>query len=228
MQTQREKIMKHITMAIADDHKALRESLSRRLNKEPNITVVWEADNGKKFLEKLASSPVDINIALLDLDMPEMDGQETTKYLSEHYPNIKIIILSMHKDKDLILELIEMGVDCYMTKDMDYNKLLESINEVHVLGSSFSQEVITLIRDSVVLNEKETASPSISLTRKEKELLILICKELTNKEIADELSLSSRTVERYRQDLLAKFGVKRPVGLLLKAMQQNLIDIKRF
>lgn len=222
--------MKNIQIALADDHKVLRMSLSKTLDREPNITVAFEADNGKIFIEKLKKSAITLDIALLDLDMPEMSGYETAKFLLKHYPELKIMILSMHRDDAHILELIEMGVCSYVSKDTEYEDLLKHIQDVMTYGSSFSREIVAIMRDTALAEEKDDKAviSVIVLNKRERDVLTMVCQGLTNKEIAKQLSLSSRTVERYRQDLLAKFGVKRPVGLLLKAMQQNLIDIKRF
>lgn len=206
-----------IQVAIIDDHQLFRNGLKFIIGNEKDMEVVIEASNGKQFLDFLPN--LQPEVALMDINMPGMDGVETTKRSLEIFPDLHILVLSMYSDVEYYNTMIELGVKGFILKDIDNNELTEAIRRVHAGGNYFSQELLL----KLIKNKPEEGA--IDLTPREREVLELICKGYSNLQISEELFISQRTVERHRSSLLFKTESKNSVSLVVFAIKNNLVKI---
>lgn len=206
-----------ITVAIVDDHQLFRSGLQFILGNEPDIDVIIEASNGKLFLSYLDNLKPDV--VLMDINMPEMDGIETSKRAIEKYPDLNILVLSMYSDIDYYNTMIDIGVKGFILKDIENKELANAIRKIHNGGNYFSQELLLrLIKNKPDENQ-------IELTKREKEVLELICQGYSNQEISEKLFISQRTVERHRSSLLNKTNSKNSISLVIYSIKNNLVKI---
>lgn len=217
--------MNHIKVAIADDHKLFRSGIISLLDSTENIRVVLEAGTGKELSEQITGMSVDV--VLMDVEMPDMDGIEASRLLRKIAPQTKIVMLSAHNEKRLILHAVENGACGYLLKDTDRDELVEAINTVMQNGFCFNKDISNLLLKGIVNKEQfqTTFSNKPQLTERELSVLELICKELTNAEISEKLFLSPRTVEGHRQRMIEKIGARNTVGLVLFALKNKLVEI---
>jgi DNA-binding NarL/FixJ family response regulator len=216
--------MNVIKVAIADDHKIFRKGVILSLRQYTNIKFVQEADNGEDLIQGIAESNPEV--VLLDLKMPVKDGIETTKYLNKHFPQMRIIILTMYEDERFVGHLMDSGANGYLLKSTDPTEIKKAITDVMRTGfylNTFVNKV--LIKKNYA---KQKFNPNLSsevvLSEREKEVLNLVCMEYTAQEIATKMEISARTVEAIKDRLMERFGVKNSVGLVFYAMKNSLID----
>jgi len=220
--------MKTIKIAITDDHKLFRDGLRIIINQFLGMEVVLEAENGEILLNKLAASEKLPDIVLMDLKMPVMNGIVATQRIKRFYPTVKVVILSMHDEDLYIYHLIQKGALGYLLKNAEPDEVEKTIRAVDEYGHYFSENVVRIMHKNIV--ETRTPSRNItyegqSLTNREIEVLRMICMEKSNKEIADELSISERTVEGYRKTLMTKTGSRNSIGLAIYAVRNGVINI---
>lgn len=213
-----------INIAITDDHKLFRKGICALLSDFDFIGEINEAGNGIELLNLLKSLKDLPHVILLDINMPEMDGIEAQKRIREIYPDIKIIILSMEDDEQFIIHLINEGVNGYLLKNADPEEMELALKKVIENDFYFSEGISNLLLKKLV-NKETVKNENEELSERELSILDLICREKTAAEIADELSLSVRTVEGYRRKLLDKTGTKNMAGLVIYAVKNNLISI---
>jgi len=206
-----------IQVAIIDDHQLFRNGLKFIIENENDMEVVIEASNGRQFLDFLKN--LKPQVALMDINMPDMDGVETTKRALEIYPDLHVLVLSMYSDVEYYNTMIDLGVKGFILKDIDNNELTDAIRKVHKGGNYFSQELLL----KLIKNKPEEGA--IDLTPREKEVLELICKGYSNQQISEELFISQRTVERHRSSLLFKTDSKNSISLVVFAIKNNLVKI---
>lgn len=211
-----------IRVAIAEDQRLFRECLIPILNNFENIEVVFEASNGKEMLTQLRQSPVVPHVVLLDLTMPEMNGLETTEVLKKEFPDLKIIILSVHNEERHIVRMVGMGVHGYLVKNAELTEVRSAIESVYEKGFYFNETVLKALQNGMTQKKTKHFEVETALTPREKEVLLLICKEFTTPEIADKLYLSVRTVDGHRNNLLEKTGSRNTAGLVLYAIKNGL------
>lgn len=214
---------KKIKIAVVDDQYLFRQGLISLLKEFDKLEVIIEASNGNELLEKLKAKQPDI--VLLDLEMPVMDGIETTITLKRKYPSVKVIILTMHTDDEFIVHLLEKGACGFLPKDKDIEVVVDAIYSVIENGYYFDEKISKAMVKGLLKTKK--ANPAFAdkyLSEKELAVVSLICKEFSNKEIADKLGLSKRTVESYRVAILVKTGAKNTAGIVLYAVKHNLLD----
>lgn len=216
--------MKKIKVAIADDHKIFRKGVILSLRAYTNIEFVLEAANGDELISKISASKPDV--LLLDLRMPGKDGIETTKYLSSHYPEIHILILTMYEDEHFVVHLMENGANGYLLKSADPAEIKKAILEVYSKGYYLSNFVNRILIKKTQHGSKFIPSlhHEIQIKPKEKQVIKLLCMEYTAHQIATEMKISPRTVESIKDRLMERFGVKNSVGLVFFAMKNGLID----
>lgn len=234
--------MKHIL--IADDHTIIRDGLKAMLQlSDRSIRIVGEAANGKALLQLLntmqGTPPVDL--VLMDIDMPEMDGLTATRHIRKHFPEIKVIILSMLEDERFVTQAFQAGASGYLLKSVGYAELARAVEVVAEGGQYITAEITLNLLSKQPLATPQTAGPAegqtavaevstqapsreSNLTRRELEVLQLIAQGYTNAEIADRLFTSKRTVENHRQSLLEKTGSKNTALLIRYAIAHHLID----
>jgi DNA-binding NarL/FixJ family response regulator len=213
--------MEKIRIIIADDHQLFRNGLKILLNSIPYFEVTGEASNGEEFLKLLKTLPADI--ALMDINMPEMDGIEATRKSLKVCPDLRIIALSMYGEEEYYYKMVDAGAKGFLLKDSDISEVKEAILAVSKGGSYFSQELLYHVIQRIKHREHE--SKTANLSKREKEILAKICEGLSNQEIADALFISKRTVDKHRANLLGKTNSKNTASLILFAIRNKLIEI---
>lgn len=211
--------MSAINIAIVDDHQLFREGLYSLLTKNEAYQVIISANNGAEFFELLALSQVTPSIVLLDLNMPEMDGFEVLEKLKKIYPEIKAIALSMHDDGNYIVKCIRNGAHGYLLKNADEEELNTAIETVLRGRKYFNKEITGQMIDIMSIEGVETRK----LSPKETEVLTLISEGQTTKEIADQLFISTRTVETHRVNIMKKLNARNTAEMIKIATQLQLI-----
>lgn len=222
--------MKKSKICIVDDHKLFRDGLKFLIDQMDTIEVVSEASNGREFLELLDEDQA-IDLVLMDISMPELNGVEATKEAIAKRPGLKILVLSMYGDEEYYYEMIHAGAQGFVLKQSGANELETAIQSVLHGENYFSQK---LLRDIIInINGPKPASDnargeSASLTKRELEILRLICEGLTNAQIAERLYLSIRTVEGHKSNIISKTGVRNTIGLMMYALKNKLIEIPNY
>ncbi|MDX1671404.1 MAG: response regulator transcription factor [Balneolaceae bacterium] len=200
-----------LNILIADDHKIVRDGLTAMLEDAEYIRIVGEANNGAEVLEICSEKKVDVII--MDINMAGMGGVEATEKVTKQYPDIKVLGLTMLEEEGHVRNMIRAGATGCVTKDAGRDELLEAIDAVASDQPYFNQEA------TFALAHDEGDRQDTELTDREREILELICDEYTNKEIADRLHISVRTVDAHRRNLLQKTGARNTAGLVRYAMK---------
>lgn len=192
------------------------------LSDSPNIKVVFEADNGKQFFERLAFEPVDI--VILDVEMPVMDGIATLELIRDNHPDLRVIMLTMHDSDRLINHLMHLGANGFLLKDENPEVVRLAVERVSQEGIFFRDYVSkALLKGGRQKPNKPDGYFGPNISEREMEVLSLICQEYTSKEIADKLFISTRTVEGHRRSLQEKTGSRNLVGLVLYAVKNGIV-----
>ncbi len=212
------------TIALTDDHVLLRNGLAS-LVKSLGHTVLFEADNGKDFISKFNAEQAP-EIVLMDINMPLMDGFETTLWLKQHHPGIKVIALSMYDNESSIIRMMKCGAKGYILKDSHPGELKEAIESLLAKGYYYTELVNSKLMHAFnnFDNDNSSIKNLVQISEKETEFLKLICTELTYKEIADKLKVSPRTVDNYRDSLFEKLQIKTRVGLAMFAARNGIVQ----
>ncbi len=208
---------KKIQVALVDDHQLFRSGINFIISDTEDIEIAFEASNGQEFLNFIDQYQPDL--VLMDINMPIVDGVEATKRALEKYPDLKVLVLSMFGEVDYYNTMIDLGVKGFILKDIDNEELIEAIRKVNKGGSFFSQELL------LQLIKHKPTDEEVELTRREKEVLELICLGFSNQEISEKLFISQRTVERHRSSLLFKTDSKNSVSLVVYAIKNGLVKI---
>ncbi len=213
-------------VVLVDDHNLFRDGLKYVLGQEENIQVIAEASDGIEFLDILKNNIPDI--VLMDISMPRMNGIEATSKAILKYPDLKIIALSMFGEENYYFNMLQAGARGFILKDSGFEELLKAINKVLEGDNYFSNKILTsLIKSQADVNKsKKNGETEIKLSKREVEVLTLICEGYSNKEIAERLSISQRTIEGNRSSLLIKTGSKDSVNLALYALKNKLLEEK--
>ncbi|MDD4111260.1 MAG: response regulator transcription factor [Clostridia bacterium] len=211
-----------IKIIIVDDHEIFRNGLKMVLGKLSYAGLIGEAQNGAEFLELLEKSVPDI--VLLDIEMPIMNGIEAAKSALEKYPNLNIIALTMFNDDEYIKSMMDVGVKGFLIKNINKDTLDKAILTVVNGGNYYSEELFEFFSKQMT-KDKSADKNVIELTRREKEILQLLCEGLSNKEIADELFISERTVLGHKTNLMLKTNCKNSLSLMAYAIKNKLVVI---
>lgn len=210
--------MEIISVVIADDHVIFRKGLVTILNEIPTLKVIGETSNGNELLDLLKTKSVDI--VLMDIKMPLMDGIEATRKVRSKYPKTQVIALTMHEEIGYFNKMIDAGAKGFLLKNTNKDQLQHAIHAVFEGDNFFADEFVISVN-------KPTPSKSINeinLSRREKEVLEYICKGLSNSEIAKTLGLSQRTIDGHRSRLFEKTGAKNAPNLVLFAVKNGLVN----
>ena len=209
-------------LALADDQILFRRGMVLLLRDMPGVQVVFECSNGEELLTGLKGNEVDI--VLLDLQMPVMDGMEALRRMRVEHPDVKVIVLSSHEEQTLITQVMELGANGYMLKTAEPNEVSNAIGSVAENGFYFSDAVNKLMLPGLL--KKHRVKPTFNdidpLSEREIEVLRGICQELTTMEIAGKLFVSPRTVEFHRNNILLKTGARNVAGLVVYALTKGL------
>ncbi|MEG9328450.1 response regulator transcription factor [Salinimicrobium catena] len=217
---------KRIQIFIVDDHQLVREGLISIVTEfNEDFELLGTAGNGIEAINVIGELSSKPEVVLMDINMPRMNGMECTKKLKQLFPKIKVIALTMHNQGLHIKQMLKEGVHGYVLKDCDKNELKDAILEVAEGGTYFSKGVANEVMMQFSQLRKELNRKDVSiLSPREKEVLALILKDRSNKEIADELCISVRTVETHKQNLISKTGSNSVAGLVVFALKNNLLD----
>ncbi len=215
---------KTIHIGIADDHLVLRQGLISLLKEYDNLNVVVDVNNGKELLDSLKRNKPDI--ILLDIEMPIMNGREALEKMQFKYPLVKVIIMSMHFNDAYIIEFIKNGACAFLPKNCDIDKIVDAIYSVYEIGYYYDNRVSSamaaILKKSV---PREDVVFGMEFTKREIEIIRLICLKKSNIEIAKAVNLSVRTVEGHRYNISKKTNINNPVDLIDFAIHNKLIQI---
>lgn len=203
-----------INIILVDDHPLFREGIASRLRMHGDIHIMAEADNGRELLSMLNTYHPDI--VMMDISMPEMNGMDALEIINEKFPHVNVIILSMHDDKEYILNVIRSGAAGYLLKDISGEDMISAIQKVYGGGKYFTNEV------AEILAQENTSTGSDILTTREQLILRLISHGYNNKKIARELDISVRTVETHSRNIKQKLDVNTTSGLVRYAIEHRL------
>lgn len=222
------------TILQVDDHALFRNGLKLLLNSHPRFRVVGEAATGREMLGWLEQAERLPDVVLLDIAMPDMNGIEAAAEALGRWPGLRIITLSMYGEEDYYFKMVSQGVKGFLLKNSDITEVYAAIEAVLEGGSYFSQELlfnlVSNLRSSSdseaeELPEAEETTDEAALSAREKEILLLICKGMTNYEIADTLFISKRTVDKHRANILEKTNCKNTANLVVYAIKNGLVEI---
>jgi len=211
-----------IKVALADDHKLLRNALAAMINSYGDCEVIIEANTGRELCELVEIKQPDV--AILDFNMPEMNGYECSEWLKNKYPGVHVLILSMYDTELMLIKMLQSGVKGFMKKDIHPTELHKAIHSVVEDGYYYSAYTSTKLA-GFFRNSAETPIWNKIMTEQEITFMKLVCTELTYKEIAQELGLNPRTVDAIRDSLFEKLDVKSRVGLAMYAIRHGLVTI---
>lgn len=211
------------TIGLVDDHILVREGLASLINSFSNYKVLFESDNGKALINRLEKETPP-NIILMDITMPEMDGYTTTNWLKVHYPELKVIALTVLDDEIAIIRMLKSGAKGYLLKNCRPEELKQALNAVITKGYYFNDMVSSRLISSINKMGDVQYEQKIKgdLSERERVFLGHLCSEKTYKEIADIMCVSPRTVDSYRDNLLEKLHAKSRIGLVLYAIKNNI------
>ena len=213
-----------IRIMLADDHPIVRNGIKDALSRQKNIEVVGEASSGTQVLHKAKDLMPDI--VLMDISMPGMGGLEATQRLRASLPKIKILVFTMHDNKEYVLEIIRSGASGYVLKDTSTLELVRAIETVHRGGTFFSSKVSKLLLDQYIQKVSKGGDGSFEqLTEREEEILTLVAHGKSNKEIASQLKISIRTCEAHREKIMKKLNLHSVAELTKYAISKGLINL---
>ncbi len=210
------------TIGLADDHILLRKGLVS-LVQNLGYSVLLEVDNGNELIQKLQSG-IEPDLILMDINMPVLDGYETTKWIKENKPLIKVLALSMYDDEKAIMKMLRNGARGYILKDSEPAELRMALEAVITKGYYYS-ELVTGKLIHAINGGNDTSKQEVKLNERELEFLKLACSELTYKEIAAQMHLSPRTIDGYRDALFEKLDIKTRTGLAIYAIKNGITII---
>ncbi|WP_439129652.1 response regulator transcription factor [Polaribacter sp.] len=220
--------MKKINIVIADDEQLFRSGMQFLLSREQNFNIIFEAENGKELVDFITTTEEFPDVILMDLKMPEMNGVEATKMIHKTHPNIKIIALTSYDGKSFITNMIDVGASSYLLKNTSPKMVVHTINEVYEKGFYYDEKVLKIIHENIISSSGKRIKSDLDkklLSKREIDVLELICEQYTTAEIADKLFISPRTVEGHRNNLLLKTQSKNVAGLVIYGIQKKLIEI---
>jgi len=212
-----------LSIALVDDHKLFRKGLAGLVQlADDSIDIIFEADNGLDMQKKIDAKKLP-DIILMDIHMPEMDGFESVKWLNKHYPDVKVLVVSMVENEESIIRMLKLKVKGYLSKDVEPQELRDALHSIMKRGYYYTDFITgKLVHTLQSEGEKEAFH---NLTEKERRFIQLACSELTYNEIAKEMFVSVKTVEGYRDQLFSKLELKSRVGLALYAVKHGLVRL---
>jgi DNA-binding NarL/FixJ family response regulator len=215
-----------IKIVLVDDELLFRKGISFLLERQESIEVLYEASNGVELMDFLKKATLLPDIVITDLKMPLLDGVEVTKIIHKDFPSIKVIALTSYDSNCFVANMIDIGAVSYILKNATPNELIKTITEVAVNGFYYNENVLKIIKDNDTITRNSNSSVNNHfLTNRELEILQLICGQKTTVEISQLLCISPRTVEGHRNNLLIKTESKNIAGLVLYAIQNNLVVV---
>jgi len=219
--------MNKIKIAIADDQLLFRKAITEVIRNIEDFELLTDAENGQLLLDWLSVSESKPDIVLVDLEMPVMNGVKLNEQLHILYPSVKVIILTVFNQERFISKMIEAGANGYLAKNCHIDELILAIRAVYKTGFYFNNDCLAAMRNAAQHRNtklKNINNIPFNLTRREEEILLLLCREYSTAEIAEKLFLSARTVEGHRINLLAKTGCRNTAGLVIFAIKHGMFE----
>lgn len=213
---------KKYKIAVVDDHGIVRKALVKLINGFEDFSVIYDVNSGNELKENITKNVLP-DVVLMDVNMPDGNGYETTSFLHKHYPFVKVLALSMFSDDFTIIKILKAGAKGYILKSCELEILQIALNSI-IKNDFYLPEAISGKIISGLQNLSENENPII-LTDREKTFLTLLCSEMSYKQIAAKTYVSHRTVDEYKANLCEKFSVHTRVGLLIVAIKKNLISL---
>lgn len=215
-----------IKIAIADDHKIFRDGMKMALSGKTNLKMVWEAEDGKDLMHKISIQEPDV--LLMDIRMPEIDGINAIQLIRKAHEEIKIIVLTMYDDQQMISKMMEMGANAYLTKTTDpeevYEAILTCMNDDFYFNELVNKAVMGRLVQRKQVRQQYGSDVPVAFNEKELRILRLLAEDHTTEEISKIIFLSPRTIETIRQNMKSKVNVKTIAGLIMYGMRNKLID----
>ncbi|MFZ1527411.1 MAG: response regulator transcription factor [Ferruginibacter sp.] len=215
-----------IRFAIADDHKIFRDGIKMALSDKPNLKMLWEAEDGKDLMHKIGIKKPDV--LLMDIRMPEIDGINAIQLIRKEFEDIRIIVLSMYDDQQMISKMMEMGANAYLTKTTDpqeiYEAILTCMNDDFYFNDLVNRAVMGKLMQKKNVRQHYGAHTPVHFNEKEIKILQLLAEDKTTEEISKVIFLSPRTIETIRQNMKTKVNAKTISGLIMYAMRNKLIE----
>ena len=215
--------MEKVNIFLVDDHKLFREGLKLLLKNLQEVNEVWEAENGEDFLNRLTEKQPDL--VLMDIEMPVMNGIDATVQALVRFPELKIIALSMFGDEEYFQKMIDAGACGFLMKNSDFSEVRRAVTNVLQGNNYFTEEILYRFVNKFKTRSSATVEEQVSLSDREKEVLMLICKGLSNQDIASQLFISKRTVDHHRASLMTKTNTNNAASLVIYAVKHKLIEI---
>ena len=209
-----------IKLLLTDDHELVLKGLKSILEQEKDIEVVAEARNGVEALALLDRTEADMLVT--DLKMPDMSGIELTRHVKQRYPQLKVLVLTLFNDREYVNAILEAEAEGYLLKNVEQQELLHAIRHIMNHGTYYSQEIVSILTSE--LKGRQHKSDTVhDLSKRELEVIGLICQEYSSTEIAEKLFISKSTVDVHRKNILQKTGAKNLVGLIRFAIQHGIV-----
>jgi len=215
--------MEKVNIFLVDDHKLFREGLKLLLKNIEEVNEIWEASNGEEFLKRLSEQNPDL--VLMDIEMPVLNGIDATTQALARYPNLKIIALSMYGDEEYFQRIIDAGACGFLMKNSDFSEVRRAVTNVLQGNNYFTEEILYKLVNKFKTRQAVPEDTVVTLSDREKEVLILICKGLSNQDIADQLFISKRTVDHHRASLMTKTNTNNAASLVVYAVKHKLVEI---
>jgi DNA-binding NarL/FixJ family response regulator len=211
-----------VKIALVDDHSLFRTGLRGLLSQRSDFEVISDVGSGEEFLAVLPT--LDVDVVFMDISMPGMDGAETTRRALAERPELRIVTLSMYGDEHYYTRMMESGASGFLLKDSDIEEVYNAV-EVTMAGDSYFSSALlgTLTRNMSMLTVEEHDEDQLS--NREVEILVEVCRGLSNQEIADKLFISKRTVDKHRANIMEKTGCKNTANLVVYAIKNHLVDL---
>lgn len=217
-----------IKIVLADDELLFRQGLKAILKNEVNLEILFDAEDGNDLIEQLRNTDILPDIIITDLKMPKLNGVEATKLIRKEFPELKIIALTSYFSKPFILNMISIGAVAYLAKNSTPALMVKTIEEVAEKGFYYDGIVLQYIHESLTNSEDQKIKSDFDttyFTKREIEILELVCKQLTTNEIAEKLFVSPRTIDGHRNNLLIKTESKNVAGLVIYALKNKLVSL---
>ena len=211
------------TIVLVDDHVLITKALESIISTFNDFELIYSCQNGKELIERLENGNTIPDIILLDISMPVMNGFETALWLKQHFPQIKVMALSMQNDEESVINMTKNGARGYLLKDVDSAELELALTKISENGFYYPTWASKIVFDKIITNHQQ--EEFIKLTDREKEFLQYVATEMSYKEIAEKMCCSPRTVESYRDQLCEKLHLKTRVGLAVFAIKNNFYSI---
>lgn len=213
--------MKTYTVVVVDDHTLLSQAIQTMVNTFENFNVLYTCKNGQELVDKFSDTKIIPDVVLMDINMPIMNGIETTAWISKHHPETNVMALSVEDDDKTVLKMLKAGAIGYLLKDTEKRILEKALLEIVENGFYHTKNVTNLLMKSI----SGQVEQEITLKDKEIQFLKFSCTELTYKEIADQMNLSPKTIDGYREVLFNKLNVKNRVGLVTYAIKNKIYTL---